>query len=546
MNQKLFSANNEAWWNIGFSMLMSSGLIIEPQLLCSALEKGNLSSMWIYWSSFIGSSFGLCFFAHLWQKVPVQTENEIIFYRYSGKGARLLHFFRSLYLGLLIIPFLLAFSLLGISNVLSYVLQISTKQALWGLFFILTIFTFFNSFWRILRIDFILFISFITVLGVLLFLLYMQLGIPSLGASIKQQQLQLFPKTGTVAFSVFLGYVMVQWWSASILDFPDMNGQKLLAASSWKAVVKSFFIPQLLVFLCKFVLFVLPFVAVLQGYTKGIENQELAFSALFVSTLPHWAFGLVVVFFMIPFLSFIQNNQNWAGSLLVANFYSYYLDPKMTAKKELYLGKAVMLYTLLAGILISFQFDSLLTMVQYLFAITAGVGPVFMLRWYWWRINAWTQLSAMLAGIVYPILYVLMDKNWASFHQLIQHIQVHIQLDAYLMQLLLLTLAVTFTWVFVCFITPPTKESQVHEFVHAVRPGGFWPKQQHNFSAFFGIRLGAWALKTASGFAMYLTFWHFILENYLAMGLFFVLFILSFMGSYGLLSKANKQFESQF
>lgn len=546
MNRKLFSAKKESWWLIGFSILLSSGLIIEPQLLCGALSKGDLSGMWIYWSSLIGSAFGLSFFAHLWQKVPVQTENEFIFFRYSGLGANYLHRFRSLYLGLLIIPFLLAFSLLGFSNILSYVMQISTKQALCALCLLLGVVTFFNSLWRILRLDFILFLLFTLTLAALVSLMYFQIGMPSLANPIQKQQLQLFPNTGTAAFSIFLGYVMVQWWSASILDFPDMNGQKLMAAQSLSVVVKSFFLPQLLVFLCKAILFVLPFIAVLKGYTQGISNPELAFSALFVNTLPGWALGLVVVFFLIPFLSFIQNHQNWAGSLLVANFYKYHIDPTLSQTKEQLLGKMAMLYTLLAAGIIAFQFDSLLTMVQYLFAITAGVGPVFMLRWYWWRINAWSQLSAMLAGIVYPIVYRLLYSTSPVFQQAVNQTRDFLHLDDYMLSLVILTLAVSFTWLLVTFLTPPTAFSHAQHFVNTVKPGGYWPGFQHHCSAFRVTRSGAWVLKTTSGFAMYLTFWNFVIQNYSAMCGFFILYVLCFLGAYFLLAKANTQYEAQF
>jgi hypothetical protein len=80
----LFYSKNESWWLIGFSMLLTSGLMIEPQMICSSLLKGQLSDMWLYWSAGIGSAFSVSFFAHLWRKVPVKTENEFLFFRYSG------------------------------------------------------------------------------------------------------------------------------------------------------------------------------------------------------------------------------------------------------------------------------------------------------------------------------------------------------------------------------------------------------------------------------------------------------------------------------
>lgn len=547
MIQKLFSTHKQSWWLIGFSILMSSGIIIEPQLLCNALVKGNLSGMWIFWSSFIGSAFGLSFFAHFWQKVPVQTENEFIFFRFSGQGALYLHAFRSLYLGGLIIPFLIAFSLLGFANLAAYILSTQTHLVLLVLCAFFLVSTFFNSLWRILRIDFWLFGLFFILLGLFGLLIYSQLdALSGLSSKINQQQLSLFPTVGSTAFTVFMGYIFVQWWSASILDFPDINGQKLMAAQSMKSVVKSFFLPQLVVFVCKALLFMLPFVAVLYGYTRGISNQELAFAALFVKTLPPWSLGLVLLFFLIPVLSFTQNNLNWGGSLLVANFYKHHVAPKVSVQKENQLGKLAMLYSVLAASFIAWQFDSLLSMVKYLFAITAGVGPVFMLRWYWWRINAWTQLSAMIAGILYPIFYTIGLQYSSGFAHFIQTCIQFTQLDDYMLSLLLLTLAVCGTWLVVTFCTTPTDFKTAQHFVQTVKPGGFWKGFDHNQQNQLGLRIGAWLLKTASGFCMYLVFWELLLQDFTAMFGYSLLYLCGFAAAYVLLSKANNRYAAGF
>ena len=156
----LFYSKNESWWLIGFSMILASGLIIEPQLICSALIKGQLSDMWLYWSGAIGAAFSVSFFAHLWRNIPVKTENEFLFFRFSGIGAKILHAFRSLYLGAIIIPFIIAFSILGFSKIVTYILAISPNSAIIILTGFLFVLTFFNSFKTRLRMDFILFLVF--------------------------------------------------------------------------------------------------------------------------------------------------------------------------------------------------------------------------------------------------------------------------------------------------------------------------------------------------------------------------------------------------
>jgi Na+/proline symporter len=167
----LFYSKNESWWLVGFSMILASGLIIEPQLICAALIKGQLSDMWLYWSGAIGAAFSISFFAHLWKNIPVKTENELLFFRFSGVGAKILHAFRSLYIGGIIVPFIVGFSILGLSKIVAYMLEISPNSSICMLTGFLFVLTFFNSFKTRLRMDFILFILFILLFLIIVFVL---------------------------------------------------------------------------------------------------------------------------------------------------------------------------------------------------------------------------------------------------------------------------------------------------------------------------------------------------------------------------------------
>jgi len=287
----LFYSKNESWWLIGFSMILASGLIIEPQLICSALIKGQLSDMWLYWSGVIGAAFSVSFFAHLWRNIPVKTENEFLFFRFSGAGAKILHAFRSLYIGGIIVPFIVAFSILAFSKIVTYILVISPASSIFILTVFLFILSFFNSFKTRLRMDFILFIVFIILFSIIIFALYNVTG----GLShltntmqINTHKFELLPELGSKSFAAFLIFVGVQWWSASILDYPDMNGQKLMATANTRDIVKTIFLPSFLLLAFRLLLFTLPFMAVLYGYTNGIADNELAFTALFVKVLPSW------------------------------------------------------------------------------------------------------------------------------------------------------------------------------------------------------------------------------------------------------------------
>ena len=538
----MFYSKNESWWLIGFSMILASGLIIEPQLICSALIKGQLPDLWLYWSGIIGAAFSISFFAHLWHNIPVKTENEFIFFRFSGVGAKILHAFRSLYLGAIIIPFIIAFSILGFSKIVAFIFSISKENAIYILLLFLTLLTFFNSFKTRLRMDFILFLVFIVLFSIIIFTLFNSTG----GffhlkhvMQINTLKINLLPKIGSKSFAAFLIFVSVQWWSASILDYPDMNGQKLMSAARTKDIVKSIFLPSFFLLFFRLLLFTLPFMAVLYGYTNGITDNELAFTALFVKVLPPWMLLLVIGFFMIPFLSLVQNNQNWGGSLLVENFYKHHINPNASSKRLVLFGTFSMLYIVIMGGLIALYFDSLLGMIQLLFSITAGVGPVFILRWYWWRINAWSQLSAMVSALVVPPIFDWLFSNSKSVNTFIGLLQNEWNLDYYPIKLLLLTIIVCSIWLTVTLITPPTDRKILNTFVSTVKPGGFWKGFENCGESHFNIRLIAWLIQAGNGFLVYFMFWDFLTGNLIEFILLLPIFIFSFFISYLMVSKVN-------
>ncbi len=546
ISTNLFYSKNERWWLIGFSMLMASSLMIEPQLICEALVKGQLSDMWLYWSAIIGSSFSVSFFAHLWRKVPVKTENEFLFFRYSGMGARVLHAFRSLYLGLLIVPFLISFSVLAFGKIICFILGIELRIAILLATFLLVVLTFFNSLKSRLRIDFILFIIFMTFLCIITVNLFEQTGgLSHLATTIQSSKINfsIIPSIGSKTFNAFVVFVLVQWWSASLLDYPDMNGQKLMATNSSKDLVKSVFLPSLSVVLFRVVLFTLPFLAVCYGFTDGIADSELAFTNLFVKVLPSWMLVLVVLLFLIPFISLAQNMQNWGGSLLIENFYKHTINPSLSVSNAKNLGIMTMVYIVVIAGVIALYAENLVGITKYLFAITAGVGPVFMLRWYWWRINAWSQLSAMVAALVYPPIYDWLFANNKTIHQLIIALESNYNIDYYPIKIVILTIAVCTTWLLVTFLTAPTATKTLETFASTIKPGGFWKRYANSGKTFSKRRILAWLLQTGNGFLLYFIFWNFLIGSYVLFIGLLLLFVICFFVSYQLIQQANAYYD---
>jgi hypothetical protein len=201
-----------------------------------------------------------------------------------------------------------------------------------------------------------------------------------------------------------------------------------------------------------------------------------------------------------------------------------------------------MLYIITASGGIALYADSLIGITKYLFAITAGVGPVFMLRWYWWRINAWSQLSAMIAALLYPpILDALYESNFIIRQTLLQW-QQNYALEYYPIKLIILTVVVCITWITITFITAPTEQSVLQKFAATVQPGGFWKGVQNSGQSFSKLRVLAWLLQVCNAFLVYFIFWHFLIGNYIIFIILLLIFISFFFVSYQLLQKANAKY----
>lgn len=544
----LFYSKNESWWLIGFSMLLAGGIIVEPQLICSALINGQLSDMWLYWSAAIGSAFSVSFFAHLWQKIPVKTENELLLFRFSGLGAKVLHQFRSLYLGISVIPLIISFNVLAFSKILGTILNLELHQSILALMLLLIILTFFNSLRTRLRMDFILYIIFIILFTIIILnLFYLTGGLTNLSNTVRSSKFNftIIPSLGSKTFNAFLVFISVQWWSANLLDYPDMNGQKLMASKSSENIVRSIFLPSLSIVLFRVLLFTLPFMAVVYGYTDNCSDSELAFTSLFTKTLPSWMLLFVLILFMIPFLSIVQNLQNWGGSLLVENFYKQFINPNADEKKLNKLGVLAMIYLIIAASSIALYSNSLVGITKYLLAITAGVGPVFMLRWYWWRINAWSQLSAMLAALIFPPLLDWLVDNNSTIHLLLIHLESKLGMDYYPIKLIVLTIMVCSTWLTVTFLTKPTDRLVLENFANTIKPGGFWKGFGSKSKSFSKTRILAWLIQSANGFIVYFMFWNFLIGNYIVFITLLLIFCLSFFIAYKLIQKANNLYEME-
>ena len=243
----------------------------------------------------------------------------LFFFRFSGKGAHYLHRFRSFYLGFIVIPLIMSFHILSLSKMISLLFTISISTAIMVIGLCLLLFSFINSFVNRLRFDFLYFILFLVIFTITLIGIVNSLGgISKILFLVKTTttQFSIVPSVGSPMFSQFLLFIFIQWWSALIIDYPDQNGQKLMASKSMTDTTKILLLPGLFQLIIRWILFVLPFIVVGFGFANVGADGEVAFINLFQRTLPSWMIIVVLFLFFLPvcflfsfsFKTFISNS----------------------------------------------------------------------------------------------------------------------------------------------------------------------------------------------------------------------------------------------
>ena len=485
---------------IGLSLLMNMPLLYEPQLIASFLVTNNLPGVWIAWSGLFSLATALIFFSGLWEKLPIKTENDFSLFRYSGWSAQVLVAFRAVFLGVFIIPLIMAQSVVGFASIISIGFSISITHAYLLIGVLLTFAALLNDIRKRIMADAITAIAFIVLLAVFCVGLFIERGSPwSIAAKINSAgfSLDLFPAIGDAFSWVNLAVLLcLQWWLASLCDLPDMEGQKLLNSSEKKGA-RQFMTGILLFMVLQVFLMFIPLYAMGQHASDGWHTGE-ELIAIFLQQLSGWVKWSGLLMLLLAFVSLSANFQLWSASMVIGQVQKLPINAFQRTKN--FLPYVWMIAFTWLSVYMAIRFESLLGIVKHLFVISAGVGPVFILRWFWKRINAWSQLTAMLSSLVYSFIYHQLLEHSIAFRSTLDTLKEQFLLNDYSLELILLGTLVSATWVIVTFLTSTVNEAHSNHFFTVVGTQvKAISKTQwvHWFIAccsFFLIKIGWWAL----------------------------------------------------
>jgi Na+/proline symporter len=482
LSEYFVSGRSVPWWLAGVSMVATTFAADTPLVVTGLVATRGVAGNWVWWSFVMSGMLTVFFFARLWHRAKVLTDVELAEVRYSGRPAAILRGFRALYLALPINLVILGWVNAAMIKILSISLGVSPYVAV-GICFVITVaYSVAAGLWAVLWTDFIQFGLAMTAVVVLA--VYSVDAVGGMEAlkikaaayfGSEQAALSVLPvrvENGAIldyawmpilALSVFF---FVQWWAAWYPGAEPGGGgyiaQRIFSARSERDGVLATLFFQVAHYALRPWPWIVTALATVILYPElGAAEKENGYVRAFVDLLPSGWRGLMVVGFAAAYMSTIATQLNWGASYLVNDFYRRFMRKGASEKHYVNVSRVATIFLFLASIVVTWQIQTIGRAWSFLLAIGAGTGLVLILRWYWWRINAWSEISAMIASFVVSLTAMqFVPQPFAGTPNA----------DAWVM---LVTVAVsTAVWLAVTFLTRPEPDSVLDAFYRRVRPGG--------------------------------------------------------------------------
>ncbi len=444
-NYIFFKSKGKISWMIsGLSLYMFYLSADQGQFLMGLIAEHGMSGLWMVWVGIIGSFVVPIVFAPLWQKLDFITDNQFLLFRFPGTSGRILHLFRAVYVGGLVVALLLCFHVIGFSRILEVFFHMDSAMAIYISVAVLGLFALKNVFEFKLKMDALHAILFFLSLVIILYFVGNQMSsfhdVVSFFDDNPDKRL-IFPKNENQEswFSLFV-FLGIQWWSCNLFDGGGPEMSRFTSVKGRKNAIWTGLLPIGISFVVGFL--VIGHILVLLGLTNQFSNPELQYVESVFNIVPDAFHGLIFLGFFGMFITTADSLLNWGASFLTMDVYKGYIYANSDKNLKLMSFGTMVLLSLLSMIF-ALNIDSLQSLVKITFSIAAGVAPVYILRWIWFRINAWSQLSAMFSSAIFTLIY----PYYHEFLPLSEYPEGE-------SRIVIVTLLTTLIWIVITFLTP--------------------------------------------------------------------------------------------
>ena len=498
------SGRSLPWWIVGTSMVATTFAADTPLAITEFVRGPGIWQNWFWWNLLMGSLLSVFLFSRLWRRAEILTDNELLELRYSGKPAAFLRAFKAGYFAILYNFIVMGWVINAMASVVSVMLNMDKWTAVWLCVIIALVYAILSGFWGVVVTDLVQFViaMFGSIALAIIALNYvggMEVLLSKLnellGTDVVTDNTLKFippiPDTGVATqtfwespFSKFLIFISVMWWSHHGTDGGGYIIQRMSSAKNERHAL----LATLWFNIAHYALRVWPWiiVAVVSIVMFPIipsEYSELGVKAgypLVMNTLLGPGLkGILIVSFLAAFMSTIDTHLNWGVSYLINDIYKRFFKPNETERHYVLVGKIMTVILMILAAFTALKMQSISKAWEFIFAMGAGIGLVLILRWFWWRVNAWSEITALATSIVITISFEIIayfqtinnNLEYSLFGSAPSIFGMSLQVHHKLM--IIVPIAII-AWVTVTFFTEPEPMTKLETFYKRVQPGGWW------------------------------------------------------------------------
>ena len=513
------SGRSLPWWLAGTSMAATTFSIDTPLYVAGVVGSRGIAGNWEWWAFGVGHVALIYLFARLWRRSEIVTDAELTEKRYGGRSAAILRVSKAFLfavpincigIGYIMLAAVKVIGALGIWETLGF----AAGSTVWGLdpklltvvgvSVLVLIYAGLSGLWGVVATDFFQF--FLALFGAIVVAVF-AIRSPEVGGLaglVEKSQaytefdvLAFIPVTldpGTllgigwssfagISATTFFAYVGIQWWTFRRSDGGGEFIQRLAASRDEASAEKAAWFFNVMHYIVRTWPWVLVALAALVLY-PDMEDPEMGYPRLMLDFLPTGLLGVVVASLVAAFMSTVSTQINWGASYLTNDIYQRFWHPDASQAELVAVGRMASVLITALGATAAFFSDSVATVFRLVIAIGTGPGVVLILRWFWWRINAWAELSAMMAGFAMGLLTTVVEV---------------LTIEDFGLRLIVITGVTTVIWVATMYLTPPEDEDTLDRFYRLARPGGpGWERQRARTGLAAAISLKQSLLRTAA------------------------------------------------
>ena len=473
------------WWLLGLSMVATTFSTDTPNLVTDIVRQNGVSGNWVWWIFLLTGLLTVFVYAKLWRRSDVNTDMEFYELRYSGWAGRFLRGFRSVYLGIIFNVMAMAGVTLAAIKIGAIMLDISAVETVLYAGGVTLIFSSVGGFRGVVYTDFILF--FTAMIGAIGAAYYL-VNLPEVGGmsgilsnELVSSKVSIFPDISDehALWTLLVIPLAVQWWSSWYPGAEPGGGgyiaQRMLAAKSENhALGATLFFnimhyalrpwPWILVALASLIIFP-DLDSIRETFPNVVEDKigdDLAYPAM-LTLLPSGLLGFVLASLVSAYMSTISTHLNWGSSYVVNDFYKQLINKNASEKELVNVGRVSVVILMIISSIFAIALTNSYQLFDIILMFGAGTGSIFILRWFWWRINAWSEIAAMLSSGLISILFANEKIASSIFNE--NFIEPYFKFPV-------IVLITTFVWLLVTFLTKPDDDQKLIEFYKKTRPGG--------------------------------------------------------------------------